>query len=96
MTMLHKESYIKTIEASTLYDRSASLPDIAAPTLLIFGGADTLAVPAVGERMAAEIPDARLIVIPEAGHLVNIEFPEVFNESVLGCLDERRDAAGDR
>ena len=96
MTMLHKESYIKTIEASTLYDRSASLPDIAAPTLLVFGGADTLAVPAVGERMAAEIPDARLIVIPEAGHLVNIEFPAVFNERVLAFLDKHRDAGTGR
>lgn len=92
MTMLHKESYIKTIEASTLYDRSASLSDIAVPTLLVFGGADTLAVPAVGERMAAEIPDSRLIVMPEAGHLVNIEFPEVFNESVLDFLDEHCDS----
>ena len=94
MTMLHKESYIKAIEASTLYYRSASLPDIAAPTLLVFGGADSLTVPAVGERMAAEIPGARLIVIPEAGHLVNIEFPNAFNESVLAFLDEHRDAAG--
>ena len=90
MTMLHKESYIKAIEASTLYDRAASLPDIATPVLLVFGGGDSLAVPAVGERMAAEIPDARLIVIPEAGHLVNIEFPEVFNRSVLEFLDEHR------
>ena len=96
MTMLHKESYIKAIEASTLYDRSASLPDIAAPTLLVFGGADSLVVPAVGERMAAEIPNARLIVIPEAGHLVNIEFPDVFNESVLAFLGEHRDTATGR
>ena len=96
MTMLHKESYIKAIEASTLYDRSASLPDIAAPTLLVFGGADSLVVPAVGERMAAEIRGARLIVIPEAGHLVNIEFPDVFNESVLAFLDEHRDTATGR
>lgn len=92
MTMLHKESYIKAIEASTLYDRSASLPDVAAPTLLVFGGADSLAVPAVGERMAEQIPGARLIVIPEAGHLVNIEFPEAFNEGVLAFLDEHRDS----
>ena len=96
MTMLHKESYIKAIEASTLYDRSASLPDIAAPTLLVFGGADSLVVPAVGERMAAEIPNARLIVIPEAGHLVNIEFPDVFNERVLAFLDEHHDTATGR
>ena len=92
MTMLHKESYIKTIEASTLYDRTASLPDIAVPVLLVFGGADTLAVPAVGERMAAELPDSRLIVMPEAGHLVNIEFPEAFNEHVLGFLQAHRDS----
>ena len=93
MTMLHKESYIKAIEASTLYDRTTSLPDIAVPVLLVFGGADSLAAPAVGERMAAEIPDARLVVIPEAGHLVNIEFPDIFNESMLDFLDAHREAA---
>ena len=92
MTMLHKESYIKTIEASTLYDRSASLPDIAVPVLLVFGGGDTLALPAVGERMAAELPNSRLIVMPEAGHLVNIEFPEAFNEHVLGFLEAQRNS----
>lgn len=92
MSMLHKDSYVKAIEASTLYDRSTSLPGIAVPVLLVFGGADSLAMPAVGERMAAEIPGARLVVLPDAGHLVNIEFPEAFNETVLAFLDEHRDS----
>jgi 3-oxoadipate enol-lactonase len=84
---LHKHSYIKTLEATTRYDRVANLPDIAVPTLLVYGGDDRLTPPAIGERMAAQIPDARLEVIDGAGHLVNIEAPERFNRIVLDFLN---------
>ncbi|MCP5152700.1 MAG: alpha/beta fold hydrolase [Ectothiorhodospiraceae bacterium] len=86
MTALHKDSYIKTIEATTMYDRRAVLPQIAVPVLLVFGAEDTLTPPAIGARMQAEIPDARLEVIADAGHLVNIEAPERFNAVLLEFL----------
>ncbi len=90
MSMLHKASYIKTVEATTHYDRVADLPNISAPTLLVFGAGDRLTPPAIGERMQAEIPNARLEIIPDAGHLVNIEQPEAFNRTVLAFLSEHR------
>jgi pimeloyl-ACP methyl ester carboxylesterase len=36
--------------------------------------------------MAAEIRDARLIQVPDAGHLVNLERPDPVNEAVLDFL----------
>jgi len=93
MTMLHKESYIKTVEATTHYDRTADLPNIAVPTLLVFGGDDRLTPPAIGERMANEIPDSRLVVIQDAGHLPNIERPEAFNAVVLDFLRQYKHRA---
>lgn len=54
--------------------------------LLVFGGADTLILPEIGERMASQIPDARLEIIEHAGHLVNIEAPEKFNALLCGWL----------
>ncbi|HSE79267.1 MAG TPA: alpha/beta fold hydrolase [Alphaproteobacteria bacterium] len=93
MTMLHKASYIKTVEATTHYDRTADLPNIKAPTLLVFGGDDRLTPPAIGERMAKEIPDSRLVVIADAGHLPNIERPAEFNAVVLDFLRQHKHRA---
>ena len=83
---LHKDSYIKTLEATTRYDRVSDLPNIAVPTLLVYGGGDRLTPPEIGRTMAEQIPGARLEVIAEAGHLVNIEAPERFNAIVLEFL----------
>ncbi|MFM9881393.1 MAG: alpha/beta fold hydrolase [Burkholderiales bacterium] len=93
ISALHKGSYIKTIEASTHYDRIADLPKIRVPTLLVYGADDTLTPPALGHAMAARIPGAEMVVIPEAGHLSNIERPEAFNATVLAFLQRHRDRA---
>jgi len=86
ISALHKESYIKTIEASTYYDRSAALGDIRVPTLLIYGGDDRLNRPELGREIAAQIQGACFVEIPDAGHLCNIEAPDAFNDAVLAFL----------
>ncbi|HEY2659398.1 MAG TPA: alpha/beta fold hydrolase [Caulobacteraceae bacterium] len=56
----------------TRIDLSPHIPRIAQPTLLLFGDADPIAPPAVGERLAALLPDARLHILPGGDHdLVN-------------------------
>lgn len=84
MEALHKDSYIKTVEATTMYDRSLNLKNIAVPTKLIYGENDSLTGPTLGEEMAAQIPDADYTLIPRSGHLINMEEPELFN----ACLEE--------
>ncbi|MBY6242530.1 alpha/beta fold hydrolase [Methylosinus sp. Sm6] len=54
--------------AEPVEDLSARLPSIAAPTLLLWGDRDPISPVAVGERLRALLPDARLHVIPGAGH----------------------------
>ena len=93
MSMLHKESYIKTVEATTHYNRVADLPNIKVPVLLVYGEEDRLTPPDIGRRMAAAIPNAELHIIPGAGHLPNIEKPREFNEKVRAFLDAHRDLA---
>jgi 3-oxoadipate enol-lactonase len=88
MGALHKESYLKTIEASFLYERSPALEGIRVPTHVVVGADDRLTPPDLARAMAARIPAARLTVIEEAGHLANIEQPERFNAAVLGFLRE--------
>ena len=85
---LHKESYIKAIEASTYYDRSAALEDIRVPTLLLYGSDDCLNRPELGREISAKIAGARFLEIPGAGHLCNIEAPAEFNDAVLTFLTE--------
>jgi 3-oxoadipate enol-lactonase len=90
LSALHKESYLKTIESTTHYDRSADLPNIKVPTLLIFGSDDKLTTPEIGRKMAAQIPDAKLVIIDGAGHLPNIENPPAFNAPLLEFLRQHR------
>ena len=93
MSALHKESYIKTVEATTHYNRVADLPNIRVPTLLVYGGDDTLTTPELGRRMQAQIPGSDFVEIADAGHLCNIEKPEIFNAAVLEFLTRHRDRA---
>jgi len=86
MTILHKESYIKAIEAMTRYEPVARLTDIRVPTLVVCGDEDTLTPPTIARDMAQKIPDARLAILERAGHLSNIEQPAAFNAVLLGFL----------
>ncbi len=67
-------------------DSTPSLTDITCPTLVLVGEEDTLTPPAEARRMAAELPDSRLVVLPGSGHLSNLETPKAFNEALLGFL----------
>ena len=91
MAALHKDAYIKTVEATAYYDRSADLPNIKVPTLLVYGADDRLTPPKIGRRMQADIPDAEFVLIAAAGHLVNIEQPHEFNRAVLAFLRAHAD-----
>lgn len=88
MAALHTESYIKAIEATTHYEPVADLLCVGVPTQVIVGADDKLTPPEMSQRMAAAIPDARLAVLENAGHLTNLERPEVFNETLLAFLRE--------
>lgn len=96
MAALHKQSYIKTLEATTRYDRSADLPHIAAPVLLIYGTEDRLTPVKIGRAMAGQIPDAQLVVIEQAAHLVNIEKPQAFDAALRPFLAAHRTLAQER
>ena len=88
ISVLHKDSYVKTIEASTYYDRSADLERITVPTLLVYGGDDRLNSPALGREICEKIKGSKFVEIPDAGHLCNIEAPAEFNAAILRFLEE--------
>jgi pimeloyl-ACP methyl ester carboxylesterase len=63
-----------------------SLPTIAVPTLVVAGANDKPFLAAT-DYMAAKIPGAHRVIIPDAGHSVNLDQPEQFNRAVVAFLD---------
>lgn len=64
-----------------------SLETIAVPTLVLVGANDTNFLAAT-DYMAAKIPGAKKVVIPDAGHAANLHQPEAFNRAMEGFLAE--------
>ena len=52
------------------------------------GELDSLTPPSLANEIANEIPGAKLEIITGAGHLSNIEQPEIFNSKVTKFLNE--------
>lgn len=67
-------------------DLRAVLPAIAVPTLLIYGAEDVRAPRGVAEALHAAIPGSRLMLVPAAGHDVNLEAPEEYDAAVRAFL----------
>ena len=64
----------------------AMLETIRVPTLLLTGDADLYTPPSVLRLFAARMREAETLIVPEAGHSVYWEQPEVFNREVLAFI----------
>jgi pimeloyl-ACP methyl ester carboxylesterase len=60
---------------------------ISVPTLVIGGLRDQLVDVRVAPRVARTIPDARLLLLPDVGHVAQMEVPRTVARAVLGLLD---------
>jgi len=67
-------------------DMTDAMRRLRAPALLVVGAEDALTPPACMEKAEQLIPDARLLVVPRAGHMTPLEAPGVFNAAVLEFL----------
>ena len=63
-------------------DFRKELSQIDVPTMVIIGEKDPATVPEYGELIAANIPDAKTFVVPDAANHSNIEQPEIFTETL--------------
>lgn len=63
------------------------LPTIACPTFVATGQYDAWAPPAQHESIAAVIPGATLIIIPDAGHMVPVERPDAMTQALARWLE---------
>ena len=72
-----------------MMERPDSMPVIAsvtAPMLIIAGEEDTLIPVDESKKMHAANPSAEMVTVPRAGHLVNLEEPAVFNDTLRSFL----------
>jgi pimeloyl-ACP methyl ester carboxylesterase len=89
------ESYRRQLHAQIGRRESWSLlPSIRCPTLVLGGRQDALCPPALQERMAASIPNARLAIVEDCGHLSPLERPEQVTSLLRGWVGETRAAGG--
>jgi pimeloyl-ACP methyl ester carboxylesterase len=68
-----------------------SLPSIAVPALALVG-ADDEPFHGATDYMAAKIPNAEKVVIPDAGHASNLHQPKAFNDAMASFLAGLPDA----
>jgi len=67
-------------------DSRPLLPAITVPTLVLVGEEDTLTTPDSARVIAGGVRGARLVVIPQAGHLSNLEAAEIFNRELVAFV----------
>jgi 3-oxoadipate enol-lactonase len=74
---------------AALRDRSDATPtlgQIRVPTLVLVGRDDKLTPPALAQNLVNGIRGAKLATIPAAGHLSNMEQPDIFNDALRSFL----------
>ncbi|MFE3946250.1 alpha/beta fold hydrolase [Streptomyces sp. NPDC059118] len=62
---------------------------VLAPTQLVYGGRDQLVSYRMARKASAAFRDARLLTLPDAGHVAMMEYPEAVAQAFRELLDER-------
>ncbi len=67
-------------------DARPGLAQINCPTLVMCGDSDALTPPECSDEIAALIPGAKRVVVPQCGHMLTMEQPAFVNAQLLGWL----------
>ncbi|MEU0250465.1 alpha/beta fold hydrolase [Streptomyces sp. NPDC006235] len=71
------------VRAFAREDHYPRLAEITVPTVVIVGSADRSTPPSHAQRLTAGIPGARLVTVPDAGHMLNWESPQALVQAVV-------------
>lgn len=71
---------------ATRRDSTPLLASIQVPTLIVAGAEDALIMPVQAETMNRSIPNSKLIVVEQCGHLINLEQPQRLQNAVSPFL----------
>jgi pimeloyl-ACP methyl ester carboxylesterase len=82
--------FARGIQRTELVDAATWLGRFSGPVRLVWGTRDKHFTLALGRRLAAAFPDARLDEVPDATTFVSIDRPEAVADAVCGVLAEAR------
>ncbi len=68
------------------FDVMDQVAAITCPTLVLCGAEDKMTPPRYAEYLASQIPNARLVIVPNAGHMVMLEQPEAVAQALQEFL----------
>ena len=77
MARIDARLFVAMLSAAGQHSADDLLPDIAVPVLVVAGARDGFTPPDRSRAMAAAIPEAELLEIPNASHTAPIEHPHV-------------------
>ncbi len=83
-----KPGFVEALEALSTYSVRDRLPEIACPTLIVWGDRDRLVPVRDADVYAELIPDSRKVIFQDTGHLAMIERPDAFNALLTEFLSE--------
>lgn len=83
-----KPGFMQALEATIGYDVRERLPEIACPTLIVWGDSDRLIPVRDADVFAELIPDSRKVVFQDTGHVAMLERPAAFNSLLSDFLAE--------
>lgn len=83
-----KPGFMQALEANLNYDFRERLPEIACPTLVVWGAQDRLISVRDAAVYAELIPGSRKVLFEDTGHTAMLERPTAFNELLEGFLSE--------
>ncbi len=85
--------FVGCCQAISKIDVLDRLKEIDCPTLVIVGEHDHGTPPEMARQIQANLRGSKLVVIPSAAHLSNVEQPQAFNDALVSFLDGVRGAA---
>jgi pimeloyl-ACP methyl ester carboxylesterase len=81
------EAFVRQLRAlMSRPDARPFLPNIRCKTLVLVGDGDTLTPPELSNEIAGLIPDSRLVVVPDCGHISTLEQPEAVTKALVEWL----------
>ena len=83
-----KPGFMQALQAVLDYDIRERLPEIACPTLIVWGDGDRLINVGDADVFAELIPDSRKVIFENTGHMAMIERPAAFNALLKEFLGE--------
>jgi pimeloyl-ACP methyl ester carboxylesterase len=95
MARIDARLFVAMLSSAGSHSAEDLLPKVRAPTLVVAGGRDGFTPPERSRAIAAAVPHAELLEIPDASHTAPIEHPQLVNLAVRDFLARRIDGLRD-